>query len=150
MTIAELHRRVQSIDLAALKTDAFDAISDDIVIFNREQLETGIDAHGEQLGDYGGGYRLEREQAGYQVDFVDLKRTGEFYRSIYARLEGETVDVFSTDDETKVKALIFGGNGVRRGGFGESIFGLTDENKQKTKELSIKEIIAIVKRVTNL
>ncbi len=150
MTIAELHRRVQSIDLNALKTDAFDAVKDDIAIFNREQLAKGKNANNEDLGDYGGYYRTERAEAGYQVDYVDLKRTGKLYESIYARLEGDNVEIFSTDNTEKVQSLIFGGNGVRKGGFGEEIFGLTDENKQKTKELSIKEIIAIVKRVTNL
>ena len=150
MTIAELNRRVQSIDFAALKTDAFDAVKDDIVIFNREQLSKGKNANNEDLGDYGGYYREMRGEAGYQVDYVDLKRTGKFYESIYARLEGDEVEIFSTDNATKVQSLVFGGNGVRKGGFGEDIFGLTDENKQKTKELSIKEIIAIVKQVTNL
>jgi len=150
MTIAELNRRVQSIDLAALKTDAFDAVKDDIVIFNREQLAKGKKSDGEDLGDYGGSYREERANAGYQVDYVDLKRTGKFYESIYAQLEGDEFEIFNTDNAEKVQALIFGGNGVRKGGFGEEIFGLTDENKEKTKELSTDEIITIVKNITNL
>ena len=47
MTIAELNRRVQSIDLAALKTDAFDAVKDDIVIFNPSYsvLNENIQSH---------------------------------------------------------------------------------------------------------
>lgn len=150
MTIAELNRRVQSIDLAALKTDAFDAVKDDIVIFNREQLEKGKKSDGDDLGDYGGYYREMRGEAGYQVDYVDLKRTGKFYESIYARLEGEEVEIFSTDNAEKVQALIFGGNGVRKGGFGEEIFGLTDENKDKTKQLTTDEIITVFKYITNL
>lgn len=150
MTIAELNRRVKSIDLNALKTDAFDAVKDDIAIFNREQLAKGKNANNEDLGDYGGYYREMRGEAGYQVDYVDLKRTGKLYESIYARLEGDTVEIFSTDNAEKVQSLIFGGNGVRKGGFGEEIFGLTDENKDKTKELSINEIINIVKYITNL
>lgn len=150
MTIAELNRRVKSIDLNALKTDAFDAVKDDIAIFNREQLAKGKNANNEDLGDYGGYYREMRGEAGYQVDYVDLKRTGKLYESIYARLEGDTVEIFSTDNAEKVQSLIFGGNGVRKGGFGEEIFGLTDENKDKTKQLSTDEIINIVKYITNL
>jgi hypothetical protein len=168
MTIAELNRRLQSIDLAALKTDAFDAVKDDIVIFNREQLAKGENSKGEKIGDkppynfpkYFEKHEKHRIKQGLQVEFIDLKWGGKFYESIYAKKEGEDVEIFSDDNLSKVNALMYGGGSegdskcgcqsVRDGGFGEEIFGLTDENKGKTRELSIDEIIRIFKQITNL
>lgn len=168
MTIAELRRRYQSIDLAALKTDAFDAVKDDIVIFNREQLGKGLNAKGEKIGDkppynfpkYFEKHEKHRIKQGLQVEFIDLKWGGKFYESIYAKKEGENVEIFSDDNLSKVNALMYGGGSegdskcgcqsVRKGGFGEEIFGLTNENKDEVKLLTRDTIIEIIEQVMNI
>ena len=85
-----------------------------------------------------------------QVDYVDLKVTGKFYNSIYAKREGNEYEILSTDTASKVQALIYGGNGVRKGGFGEEIFGLTDENKLTVKGLTRDTLIEIIEQVMNI
>ena len=150
MTIAEAHRRYHSINIEMLINDAFNSASEQIEQLNREQLEKGIKSTGEELGDYVGYYREVRVQQGLQVDYVDLKVTGKFYNSIYAKREGNEYEIFSTDTASKVQALIYGGNGVRKGGFGEEIFGLTDENKLTVKGLIRDTLIEIIEQVMNI
>jgi len=150
MTIAEAHRRYHSINIEMLINDAFNSASEQIEQLNREQLEKGIKSTGEELGDYVGYYREVRVQQGLQVDYVDLKVTGKFYNSIYAKREGNEYEIFSTDTASKVQALIYGGNGVRKGGFGEEIFGLTDENKLTVKGLTRDTLIEIIEQVMNI
>ena len=150
MTIAEAYRRYHSINIEMLISDAFDSASEQIEQLNREQLEKGIKSTGEELGDYVGYYREVRVKQGLQVDYVDLKVTGKFYNSIYAKREGNEYEIFSTDTESKVQALIYGGNGVRKGGFGEEIFGLTDENKLTVKGLTRDTLIEIIEQVMNI
>ena len=150
MTIAGLYRRVGSIKIEDLKNDAFESVREKAEELNREQLEKGLNAKGEQIGEYGGFYVDEREKKGLQTDYVDLKVTGKFHNSIYVKKEGEDVEIFSDDNAQKVQSLLKGGNGVRKGGFGEEIFGLTNESKEITKEMARETIIDIVKEVTNL
>lgn len=150
MTIAEAYRRYHSINIEMLISDAFDSASEQIEQLNREQLEKGIKSTGEELGDYVGYYREVRVKKGLQVDYVDLKVTGKFYNSIYAKREGNEYEIFSTDTDSKVQALIYGGNGVRKGGFGEEIFGLTDENKLTVKGLMRDTLIEIIEQVMNI
>jgi hypothetical protein len=133
-----------------LINDAFAGAKETIEQFNREQLEAGKLSTGEDIGEYGGWYREWRIGMGLQVDYVDLKVTGKFHNSIYAKREGNEYEIFSTDAASKVQALIYGGNGVRKGGFGEEIFGLTDENKLTVKGLTRDTLIEIIKQVMNI
>ena len=150
MTIANLYRRVGNIKIEDLKNDAFESVKEKAEELNREQLEKGLNAKGEQIGEYGGFYKDTRFNQGLQTDFVDLKVTGKFHKSIYAKKEGEDVEIFSDDNGEKVQSLLRGGNGVRKGGFGEEIFGLTNESKEITKEMARDTIITIIEEVTNL
>lgn len=150
MTIAEAYRRYHAINIEMLISDAFDSASEQIEQLNREQLEKGIKSTGEELGDYVGYYREVRGEQGLQVDYVDLKVTGKFHNSIYAKREGNEYEIFSTDTASKVQSLIYGGNGVRKGGFGEEIFGLTDENKLTVKGLTRDTLIEIIEQVMNI
>jgi hypothetical protein len=150
MTIAEAHRRYHSINIDMLINDAFAGSKETIEQFNREQLEAGKLSTGEDIGEYGGWYREWRIGMGLQVDYVDLKVTGKFHNSIYVKREGNEYEIFSTDTASKVQALIYGGNGVRKGGFGEEIFGLTDENKLTVKGLTRDTLIEIIEQVMNI
>ena len=96
MTIAEAHRRYHSINIDMLINDAFAGAKETIEQFNREQLEAGKLSTGEDIGEYGGWYREWRIGMGLQVDYVDLKVTGKFHKSIYAIKEGNEYEIFST------------------------------------------------------
>ena len=150
MTIAEAYRRYHAINIEMLINDAFEGAKETIEQLNREQLEKGIKSTGEELGDYVGYYREVRVKQGLQVDYVDLKVTGKFYNSIYAKREGNEYEIFSTDTASKVQSLIYGGNRVRKGGFGEEIFGLTNENKLTVKGLTRDTLIEIIEQVMNI
>jgi hypothetical protein len=150
MTIAEAHRRYHSINIDMLINDAFAGAKETIEQFNREQLEAGKLSTGEDIGEYGGWYREWRIGMGLQVDYVDLKVTGKFHNSIYAKRDGMEYEIFSTDEAGKVQSLIYGGDGVRKGGFGEEIFGLTDENKLTVKGLTRDTLIEIIEQVMNI
>ena len=51
--------------------------------FNRQQLAKGKDSKDVKLGDYGETRSWERERAGLQVGFIDLKFTEKFHESIF-------------------------------------------------------------------
>jgi len=168
MTIAEAYRRYHSINIEMLISDVFDSVSEQIEQLNREQLEKGLNAKGEKIGDkppynfpeYFEKHKTHRINKGLQVGFIDLNWEGKFYKSIYAKKEGEYVEIFSNDNLSKVNALMFGGRGegdskcgcesVRKGGFGEEIFGLTDENKLTVKGLTRDILIEIIEQVMNI
>ncbi len=169
MTIAEAYRRYHSINIEMLINDAFDSASEQIEQLNREQLEKGITSTGEKLGDkapfyypgYFDGHKQHRQLLGLQVGHVDLKMTGKFYESLFVELDGVKYSIMSNDDPAKVEALMYGGGksggqslcgcqSVREGGFGEEIFGLTDENKLTVKGLTRDILIEIIEQVMNI
>ena len=152
MTIAECARRVRAIQIDMLIQEVFDNVKDLIAEMNAEQMEEGKRADGVMIGDpnpnYFGVYEIFREKKGLQTRFIDLKIDGTFHKSIFAELiSSEEFRIFSSDDSQKVEELLYGsppdkkGFKVRAGGFGELIFGLTEENKIKIKEITRDIII---------
>lgn len=156
MTIAECARRVRAIQIDMLIQELFNEVKDLIAGMNTEQMEEGKRADGLMIGDpaphYFGVYEIFREKKGLQTRFIDLKIDGTFHRSIFAELiSNEEFRIFSNDDAQKVEELLHGsspdkkGFKVRAGGFGELIFGLTEENKIKIKEITRELIIEKLK-----
>lgn len=88
-------------------------------LITEDQLASGIDGLGRQLGDYAPLSVQIRRELGLQTDFIDLHLTGEFYDSITAYL---TRDYIGVDGEgQKPDQNLFDV-------FGEDIVALTDEN----------------------
>lgn len=88
-------------------------------LITEDQLTSGIDGQGRQLGEYAPYSVVIRRELGLQVDHIDLHLTREFYDSITA-----TVNRY---------AIIIDGEGQKPDQnlfqtFGEDIIDLTDEN----------------------
>ena len=130
-----------------------ESLQEDISELNREQLSKGITSDGKKIGDkppfnhpyYFPGHYAHRVEKGLEVGFINLKWSGKFYDSIFTEVKNRNVTIFSNDDRSKVNALMYGGSSglkslcgctrVREGGFGEQIFGLTNENKTKIRDI---------------
>src|SRR5690242_10353599 len=89
MTIFELERRLDKFDIRAEIVEVIYDISPDIEALQRGQLSIGKLASGKPIKNiktgsetYGVMCGEIRFQAGKQIDFFDLRFTGEFYASI--------------------------------------------------------------------
>jgi hypothetical protein len=148
MTIREATKRVSEFvnEMPIIVEQIGYELSPEIVNMNQEQLSKGITSEGKMIGDkppynhpgYFAGHKQHREELGLQTNYIDLKISGTFYNSLTPQFLGPYFKVISTDNESKVNALMHGGKSdgdsicgcisVREGGFGEEILGLTSDN----------------------
>lgn len=90
---------------------------------NREQMSAGQDADGADLyyyrSDFYADWKLTLPSYTAPGGIADFKVTGEFHRSMFARVEGDSIVFDATDDKTD--KLI---------GLSPNMFGLTDESRR--------------------
>lgn len=161
MTIREATKRVSEFinEMPTIVEQIGDELTPEIVKMNQEQLSKGITSEGKMIGDkppynhpaYFAGHKKHREKLGLQTSHIDLKMSGTFYNSIMPQFQGTSFMVISTDNESKVNALMNGGNSsgtsncgcisVREGGFGEEILGLSEENSSTIERHGTQKFI---------
>lgn len=119
-----------------------------VINMNRQQLsEKGIDSKGAALGTYSDSHARARSAAGLQTDFIDLKFGGAFQDEFI--IEDATGDViFSINSENWKRDILVERLG-HRPGFGEDIFGLTEEHLQILKERMAPHIKAKINNILN-
>jgi hypothetical protein len=131
MTTEQLIQALSEIDPKQLTAETVQETSDTILELNQQQMEQGIDQDGEKIHwlkdshyPYTRQYANRKSKLGLQTSVVDLKLTGNFYRSNKIRIESDEVDYFN-DGEL---------GDILEKNYGKQIFGLTDENKQVYRE----------------
>lgn len=132
---------------------------------NVEQLIAGTTADDKLIGDlppfyntkYFPIYENYRKKMGLQTNHIDLKITGFFHDSLLLDVSKGEISILSNDDPEKVHELIHGGTGqkikgqwsVRQGGFGENIFGLNTENKEKRNDMLRAKLLNYIETTVN-
>lgn len=132
---------------------------------NRDQLLAGTTADDKLIGDlppfyntkYFPDYENYRKKLGLQTNHIDLKINGLLHDSLLLEVSKGEISILSDDDPEKVHELIHGGTGqkikgqwsVRQGGFGENIFGLNTENKQKRNDILRGKLLDYIAATVN-
>ena len=121
--LGDLLRALQRINEA----DAWDsavnkAVLDEITrLVTEDQLASGIDGLGRELGDYAPLSVQIRRDLGLQTSFIDLNLTGEFYDSITANITRDSIEIDGEGQKPDQNLFTV---------FGDDIVGLTEENLQ--------------------
>jgi hypothetical protein len=118
--------------LAAVNQSVLDEIAR---LITEDQLASGIDGQGRQLGEYAPLSVIIRQELGLQTKFIDLHLTGEFYESITATVTryGITIDGEGQKPDQNLFTT-----------FGDDIINLTDENTAFVVEEIRDNVIAYI------
>ena len=87
---------VKRLDENKILKEIFDDkdLQTDIINLNKDQMyEEGVDAKGQQLGEYSVYTKMIKQKKGQRIDHITLKDTGAFYDSIKIRSEKESIVV---------------------------------------------------------
>lgn len=167
-TVREMFNRFTDINenMKSIVNDIAIELTPQIIEYNQQQLSVGISSDDTKIGDkspyfktdYFRKHEKHREDKGLQTNFIDLKWSGKLYNSLFPEFDFTKYKILSNDDPSKINALMYGGEGgssscgcmsVRDGGFGEEIFGLTQDNainiQSKGHLLLINKIKSIAK-----
>lgn len=94
---------------------------------NQKQLLAGHNSADENFGGYSARHARKRADLGLQTSHIDLRLTGKFYEGFVVEPGKEPNEIFritSTNDKTSIFVELI----KHRPGYGEDIFGLTEEN----------------------
>lgn len=132
VTIMEMFRRFDSIDLTELYANAMENYPDEIAQLNRDQLWEGIDSKGNSITPpYTAMTKWLKEQKGQPWDRVTLRDTGQFQSKLHLVIQGDMYDLKSDDSkEASLKAK-----------YGDDIEGLTDANKEETENIVHNDVV---------
>lgn len=96
------------------------SVLDEVVrLITEDQLASGIDGNGDELGEYAPLSVAIRSELGLQVDHIDLKLTGDFYDSITANVDAYGIVTDGEGQKPDQNLFV---------SFGEDIIRLSDEN----------------------
>lgn len=168
-TVREMLNRFEFINdnIQSIVNDIAEELTPKIVEYNQKQLSEGKTSEDKKIGDkepyfktnYFPNHEAHRISHGLRTDLIDLKWSGKLYDSIFPKFEFTKYQIFSNDNPNKVNALMYGGKGgsgpcdcmeVRKGGFGEEIFGLTETNETEIKKEGNSLLIKEIKNITKL
>jgi hypothetical protein len=139
MTEAQLYDKLRHVD-RKVKTIVGKSIrknANSLRKMNIEQLRKGVDSNGEQLGKYKDRkWIAKRKKRNRQVQFVDLRFTGDFQKAMYVKFDGKEINFGSKD--WKQDILVHH--------WGEEIFGLTDDNMQWLIDRIVEDLTTELKQ----
>jgi len=131
-----LVQRISSLDEGLIFEIVFNdsRIKDEIIRLNTEEqlFRRGIDSDGKSLGTYSPFTVEIKKKKGQPTNRITLKDTGEFYDSF--RVTANRVSITIDADPIKDDNNLFDD-------FGEEILGLTDESREKLKEMAVKKYL---------
>lgn len=97
-TINQLIRTFEALDIRGLVEAAANDTAEDYADQNAAQMYTGLDANGQYITPPYARTTIAYKQAkGQPWDRVTLRDTGAFYRGLYMRVNGSTLESGSTD-----------------------------------------------------
>lgn len=127
-----LAQRVSTMDEGLIFEIVFndERIKNEIIRLNTEEqlFERGIDSRGISLGEYSPTTIELKKKKGQRYDHITLKDTEDFYKSFRVSVNRVVIEIIA--DPFKDDTNLFDD-------FGEDIVGLTDESKEKLKEMAI-------------
>ena len=107
-----------------------------IVDINREQLLSGLDANGQQLGEYKPLSKQIRSEAGLQTDYIDLSFTGATQDSMYvSKLDESKFEITTRIEENWEK-------GKNKDRF--DAIGIAEQNHQQVTDIIVYNIEAVL------
>lgn len=139
MTISEMYRRVTNA-INGLDNEIYNIVVDlepDMVESQQERLFEGkYPTDDEKISPPYRPFTIFMKTInGQPTDRVTLKDTGDFYRGIFVKKQGENLIIDSTDEKSaKLQKR-----------YGEDIFGFTAENKTTLKKQTHQKIVNYVK-----
>jgi hypothetical protein len=121
--LGDLLRALQRMNEADAWSSAVNkAVLDEIArLVTEDQLASGIDGLGRELGEYSDMSKSIRFSLGLQIGFIDLNLTGEFYDSITANLTRDSIEIDGEGQKPDQNLFTV---------FGDDILRLTEENLQ--------------------
>lgn len=123
--------RLRKSDMNEIAQQVVRYYQDDVIEMNKEQLEVGQYASGEQITPAYAPYTVKKKrEEGKVSDRVTLEDTGAFYKSIYLGAQKSGYYVYASDIKTaELEAKYSDGNSI--------LFGLNERNKDKFRQLAL-------------
>jgi hypothetical protein len=124
MTIGQMKGRLESLNEELVSETSINNTSEHLTEQNTAQMYAGKNKLGEEIGTYKSTeYAVRKHQMnpapGYGVP--DLKKSGKYYRGMYAEAQGNVIDIESVVPYAK---YLVHGNTKGLAGYGEKIYGL--------------------------
>ncbi len=148
-TVLQTINALESLNIKEMAISAIEKNLQDMVTLNQAQLYEGKATSGKRFRRYAGRqYADVKNQMNPRPGLgnPDLYLTGNFYRAIFAELEGDNIIMDSTDEKSGLLQSKYDGNSpgqLSADGEGSNIFGLTRENwelfRDKCREDFCKE-----------
>lgn len=145
--ITAIRDKWRSIDLTLLTADAIEQSNEEVVAYNKEQMnEEGVLSTGERISPLHGRYpgyspytQFLKRQKGQEWRFVTLRDSNEFQSKMFLRQDSKGFTLTSSDSKTQELIAYYG----------PDIFGLTSEKTRKTwLQIARPYIIQNIKRIT--
>jgi hypothetical protein len=141
MTIKQLIERIRQAKkeiIANREADTLRICLDQAALIKLRLQQQGIDSEGAAWPDYTARYKKERQNAGYQVAFVDFTRSGQFLQSfqpVVIKSDLFTCVVEIRPNSQEMKTRLRGLEGKRPG-----IFQPSDEEIELVREANRKRL----------
>jgi hypothetical protein len=131
-------RAFRALDVLSIGGKAIEESAEQVADLNRQQLRAGVDGSGNRLQTYrsrGYANRKARMNPAAGYGNPDLYVTGNYHRNLQAKVEGNTLRIFTTDpDSVKVESLLKK--------YGGKEFGLTTESIRRYRKQTLYPLLA--------
>lgn len=137
--LTDMFKRIQRLSEMEAWKIAFDEKTKQFIISmnTHEQLgEEGIDSNSDSLGEYAPFTVQFRRSKGLQVDHIDFKQTGDYWRSW--KVDVGRFDFSISVNDARFDELV---NELR---FSPDHIGLTDENMERLKEFILEKYVKYI------
>lgn len=136
MTAKDMIDAINAVNVEDIAAESVDAVADDYLDANREQMMRGLRRDGEKISSLPGNpYRnkyYERKKNAMNpkagTGNPDLRLTGDFQNSLTLNIESDDIYVYSFDDK----------NEKLEEHYGDQIFGLSEASKQQLIDKSLQ------------
>lgn len=138
MTISEAIEKLERLNLDVIVRAAISETAEEYAELNREQWAEGRASDGGSItpSTYTPEYEKTKSKEGLQTAFVDLYRTGGFYRGYTLQPDNQKILLSSDVDYEKYISKKYG----------PEIYGLTPENIDRYREIVRPVIMELVKQ----
>lgn len=138
MNLVQFAKKVDTLDMDAIISQAFEQTKEELAEINRERMDDGIKGDGTYMPKYS---FISQTVYGYPDTRIKLKATGDFQNAIRITIDGTVIKTDSADEKSR----------MLQDRYGESIFGTFGPYKlEYNKKYLSPAIIAAVKNKLGL